>query len=188
MGDPLFSRFYEWAGAERPAGLYAILSEPTSRWFDDIATLGRRETRDDIFVLAAGDAADGLAGRFSGVSWAAAHRAAFNHPLAAAAAPLGWLFNRGPVPMIGDTYTVNRTSSNRLTPFAVWEVPSWRQLFDVGQWDDARVVLPAGQSGHPMSPYYFDQNDLWRSGQYRPQPFSRGAVEAARAHRLMLLP
>jgi len=67
-------------------------------------------------------------------------------------------------------------------------VPSWRQLFDVGQWDDARVVLPAGQSGHPMSPYYFDQNDLWRSGQYRPQPFSRGAVEAARAHRLMLLP
>lgn len=188
MGDPLFSRFYEWAGAERPAGLYAILGEANSRWFDDIATLGQRETRDDIFVLAAADAADGLAGRFSGVSWAAAHRAAFNHPLGAAAASLGWLFNRGPVPMIGDTYTVNRTSFNRLTPFAVWEVPSWRQLFDVGQWDDGRVVLPAGQSGHPMSPYYFDQNDLWRRGQYRPQPFSRGAVEAARAHRLMLLP
>ena len=42
MGDPLFSRFYEWAGAERPAGLYAILDDPGSRWFDDIATLGQR--------------------------------------------------------------------------------------------------------------------------------------------------
>ncbi|HUE85018.1 MAG TPA: penicillin acylase family protein [Vicinamibacterales bacterium] len=188
MGEPLFSRFYEWAGAERPAGLYAILDEPNSRWFDDIATLDRRETRDDIFVLAAADAADGLGGEFSGMSWADAHRASFTHPMSAAAAPLRWLFNRGPAPMIGDIYTVNRSSYNRLTPFVVWEVPSWRQLFDVGQWDDARVVLPAGQSGHPLSPYYFDQNELWRRGEYRQQPFSRGAVEAARAHRLVLTP
>jgi penicillin amidase len=188
MGDPLFSRFYEWAGAERPAGLYAILDEPTSHWFDDIATLDRRETRDDIFVLAATDAADGLTGTAASMSWANVHRASFTHPLAAAAAPLRWLFNRGPVPMIGDTYTVNRTSFNRLEPFAVWEMASWRQLFDVGAWDQARVVLPAGQSGHPLSPHYFDQNDLWRQGQYRQQPFSRAAIEAARAHRLLLTP
>ncbi len=187
MGDPLFSRFYEWAGAERPAGLYAILDEPTSHWFDDIATLDRRETREDIFVLAASDAAEGLA-TLSSMSWADAHRASFNHPLGTAAAPFRWLFNRGPVPLSGDTYTVNRTSFNRLEPFAVWEIPSWRQLFDVGQWDDARVVLPAGQSGHPLSPYYFDQNELWRQGQYRQQPFSRAAVEAAGAHRLVLTP
>ena len=37
-------------------------------------------------------------------------------------------------------------------------------------------MLPAGQSGHPMSPFYFDQNETWRRGQYRRQPFSRGAV------------
>jgi penicillin amidase len=188
MGEPLFSRFYEWAGAERPAGLYAILDEPSSHWFDDIATLDRRETREDIFVLAAADAAEGLTGVRASMTWADAHRASFTHPLGAAAAPLRWLFNRGPVPLTGDAYTVNRTSFNRLEPFAVWEIPSWRQLFDVGQWDDARVVLPAGQSGHPLSPYYFDQNEMWRQGQYRQQPFSRAAIEAARAHRLVLTP
>lgn len=188
MGEPLFSRFYEWAGAERPAGLYAILDEPSSHWFDDIATLDRRETREDIFVLAAADAAEGLTGVRASTTWADAHRASFTHPLGAAAAPLRWLFNRGPVPLTGDAYTVNRTSFNRLEPFAVWEIPSWRQLFDVGQWDDARVVLPAGQSGHPLSPYYFDQNEMWRQGQYRQQPFSRAAIEAARAHRLVLTP
>ena len=81
-----------------------------------------------------------------------------------------------------------RISWNRLTPFAAWEYPSWRQIFDVGQWDDSRVALPAGQSGHPMSPFYFDQNEMWRSGQYRPQPFTRSAVLTASNHRLLLIP
>ena len=48
--------------------------------------------------------------------------------------------------------------------------------------------MPAGQSGHPMSPFYFDQNETWRKGQYRTQPFSRGAVQAAAKHRLLLVP
>jgi penicillin amidase len=188
MGEPLFVRFYEWAGAERPAGLYAILDDANSRWFDDIATLGRRETRDHIMVLAAIDAATQFRGAFANVTWGQAHGAAFVHPLSSGAAPLRWLFNRGPVPVVGDMFTVNRASYNRLRPFAVWEIPSWRQLYDVGQWDDARVVLPSGQSGHPMSPHFFDQNEMWRQGQYRAQPFSRAAVEAARAHRLLLAP
>jgi penicillin amidase len=189
MGETLFTRFYEWAGAERPAGLYAILDDPNARWFDDIATLGRRETRDQILVLAAIDAATQFRGNYAGnAAWGRTHAATFAHPLAGAAAPLGWLFNRGPVPVNGDTFTVNRASYHRLQPFAVYEIPSWRQLFDVGQWDDAHVVLPAGQSGHPLSPHYFDQNEMWRQGQYRRQPFSRAAVETARAHRLLLVP
>jgi penicillin amidase len=189
MGEPLFTRFYEWAGAERPSGLYAILDDANSRWFDDIATLGRRETREQILVLAAIDAATQFRADYRGnVAWGQAHAATFAHPLSSGAAPLRWLFNRGPVPVAGDTFTVNRTSYNRLQPFAVWEIPSWRQLFDVGQWDDALVVLPGGQSGHPMSPHFFDQNEMWRQGQYRRQPFSRAAVDAARAHRLLFVP
>ena len=189
MGDELFERFYEWAGAERPSGLYALLDEPRSPWYDDIATLGRRETRDEVMVLAAEDASRRFAAEFGrSQSWADAHRAAFTHPLGAASRPLGWLFNRGPVAVDGDTFTVNRTSFHRLRPFAVWEIPSWRQIFDVGNWDESHVVLPGGQSGHPLSPHYFDQNEMWRTGRYRVQPFSRGAVDRARAHRLLLSP
>ena len=189
MGEPLFDRFYEWAGAERPAGLYTVIDDPSSRWFDDIATLGLRETRDHIFVLAAHDAATRFESDFGGsTTWGEAHAARFAHPLSAGAAPIRWLFNRGPVPIVGNTYTVNRSSYARLTPFATYEIPSWRQLFDVGQWDDARVVLPAGQSGHPLSPHFFDQNEMWRQGQYRRQPFSRSAVDTSRAHRLVLVP
>jgi penicillin amidase len=81
-----------------------------------------------------------------------------------------------------------RISWNRTGGFSAWEHPSWRQIFEVGHWDESRVILPAGQSGHPLSPFYFDQNERWRHGQYRRQPFSRGAVQAAATHRLVLVP
>jgi len=191
MDDVLFLKFYEWAGAEKPAGLYAIINDRNSPWWDDITTVEKRETRDDIFMLAARDADEKLNADFGGDSrrgWDRVHAARFNHPLGNIGFPLRWFLNRGPVPVDGDGTTLMRISWNRLAPFAAWEHPSWRQLFDVGQWDDSRVVLPAGQSGHPMSPFYFDQNETWRAGQYRTQPFSREAVSAAAKHRLLLVP
>lgn len=187
MDEPLFLKFYEWAGAEKPAGLYAIIDDRNSRWFDDIATIDRTESRDDIFLLAIRDANERLKAG-SSRAWDELHGAQFKHPLGGIAFPFRWFFNRGPVPVQGDGFTVMRISWNRLAPFAAWEYPSWRQLFDVGQWDEARVSLPAGQSGHPMSPYYFDQSDAWSKGQYRTQAFSRGAVQAASKHRLLLVP
>ena len=191
MEESLFLKFYEWAGAEKPAGLYSIIDDRQSRWWDDITTVERRETRDEIFLLAVEDAEILLQNEWGGDSrrgWDQVHAARFNHPLGNVAFPFRWLFNRGPVPIEGDGTTLMRVSWNRLEPFAAWEHPSWRQIFDVGQWDESRVAMPAGQSGHPMSPHYFDQNDTWRQGQYRKQPFSRGAVSAAAQHRLLLVP
>lgn len=191
MSEPLFRVFYQWAGGERPAGLFTIIDERQSRWFDDIATLDKRETRDDIFILAARDAAELVQAEYgggSGRAWDRVHAITFEHPLAANSGWRSWVFSRGPVPVVGDGTTVMRVSWNRLRPFTGWEAPSWRQLFDVGQWDEARVVLPAGQSGHLLSPHYFDQNELWRTGQYRTQPFSREAVLKAQKHRLVFVP
>jgi len=191
MDEPLFLKFYEWAGAEKPAGLYTVLADRDSRRWDDITTVERRESRDDIFLLAARDADEQLENEFGGGarrSWNRVHAARFSHPLGGAGFPFRWLFNRGPVQVEGDGTTVMRISWNRLTPFAAWEHPSWRQVFDVGQWDDSRVALPTGQSGHALSPYYFDQNELWRTGQYRTQTYSRRAVVADARHRLLLVP
>jgi penicillin amidase len=191
MDEPLFLKFYEWAGAEKPAGLYAIIDDRQSRWFDDITTVEKRESRDDIFLLAIDDAEEKLQNDWGGDAnrnWDRVHAAQFSHPLGNAGFPFRWFFSRGPVPVEGDGTTVMRISWNRLTPFAAWEHPSWRQIFEVGQWDDARVSMPAGQSGHPMSPFYFDQNDSWRRGQYRTQPFTRSAVLTTATHRLLLVP
>lgn len=191
MDEPLFLKFYEWAGGERPSGLYAIVRDRESAWFDDIGTVEKRETRDDIYLLAARDAEERLQREVGGEgrrAWDVLHSASFDHPLGAAAFPLRWLFSRGPVPVSGDGTTVMRISWNRLRPFVAWEYPSWRQILDVGAWDESRVILPTGQSGHPLSAHYFDQNPMWREGRYRTQPFSRDAVAAAAQHRILFVP
>ena len=73
-------------------------------------------------------------------------------------------------------------------PYNVVDVSSYRQVLDVGNWDQSRAVNTTGQSGNTMSPHYFDQNPLWSSGTYRTFVFSRSAVEKARASRLLLTP
>ncbi len=191
MGEDLFNQFYEWAGAERPSGLYTVIDDPRSKWFDDIGTIDRRETRDEIMILAARDAVETLErnyGASGNWNWGRMHAARFSHPLAGGGFPLSWFLNPRPSEIAGDGTTVMRVSFNRRAPFGAWELPSWRQVLDVGHWDDSRVVLPAGQSGHPLSPHYFDQNEMWRTGHYRAQPFTRSAVDGVRAHRLVLLP
>jgi penicillin G amidase len=185
----VFRRFYQWAGAERVAGLYTIVGLPDSRWWDDIGTVERRESRDDIFLLAAADAVADIGQWASGKrQWDQVHAATFAHPIGEGGRLLAWFFNRGPVPVVGDGTTVMRISFRRLEGFRAWEHPSWRQVLDVGGWDNSKVVLPTGQSGHPLSPNYFDQNELWRAGQYRALAFSRGAVDGMAAHRQLLTP
>ena len=101
MDEPLFLAFYEWAGAERFAGLHVILADRQSRWFDDITTVERRETRDDLFLLAARDAEERLqreAGNDSKRGWDRLHAARFEHPLGGVAFPLAGSSTAVPCP------------------------------------------------------------------------------------------
>ena len=180
MDEPLFAKFYEWAGAEKPAGLYSIIERSKLARGGTTSRRWRRKSRAKTFSCwRFATPTTSCEGEFGGESkrgWDRVHAARFSHPLGNIAFPFRWFFSRGPVPVDGDGTTVMRISWNRLTPFAAWEHPSWRQIFDVGEWDTARVAMPAGQSGNPVSPFYFDQTETWRTGRYRTQPFSRGAV------------
>lgn len=187
----VFKELFEYGTSERYVGLYAILDDPASRWWNDIATVDRRETRDDIVLLAAADAVIHLRTKFgpeTNWAWDRIHSVTFRHALGAGGFLLDWVFSRGPVPQVGDSWTVRKTSINDRAPYAVIDLPSYRQVLDVGNWDQALAVNTTGQSGHPLSPHYFDQNALWTSGRYRTVPFSRAAVEKARVSRMLLTP
>jgi len=191
MGDDLFQRFYDWAARERYAGLYMIINNPVSRWWDDVLTIEKRESRDDTIALAAEDAMRTLNRRFgeqSAWAWDRLHAVRFAHPLGGGGRLLNWMFSRGPIPIAGDGDTVNKTMIDLTEPYGTTEVASYRQVLDVGAWDNSVAVITTGQSGHPRSPHYFDQNPLWRAGQYHPLPYSRQAVVKARASRLLLVP
>ncbi|MEI7769333.1 MAG: penicillin acylase family protein, partial [Chloroflexales bacterium] len=99
------------------------------------------------------------------------------------------IFNRGPWPTGGDIDTVNQAYTPRSSPAGpLYTAPSYRQIIDVGGWDASRVILPAGQSGHPASRHYSDMAEAWRDGAYIPMLWSRAAVERDTAAVLMLKP
>ncbi|UCE24901.1 MAG: penicillin acylase family protein, partial [Candidatus Zixiibacteriota bacterium] len=54
--------------------------------------------------------------------------------------------------------------------------------------DSATMVLPAGNSGNPMSDHFFDFNQMWVSGEQWVVPFSYEKVKERAAGILKLIP
>ncbi|HET7604295.1 MAG TPA: penicillin acylase family protein [Gemmatimonadales bacterium] len=98
--------------------------------------------------------------------WGRAHRLLERHPLGDVPV-LGRLLrlNIGPTEVPGGDYTVNLcTSGGDSIPWTCTEGPSMRFLADMANDSGAWFVLPAGQSGNPLSSHYRDQFPLWQQG------------------------
>jgi len=94
-------------------------------------------------------------------------------------------FNRGPIPLGGDANTINVAGG---TGFRASHGASFRMILDLADWDNSRMTNAPGESGDPMSPFYDNLLSDWVSGKYHPMPFTRKAVEAAAAERIVLRP
>lgn len=175
---------YTTFSARRVGHLVSLLRESPEGWFprrwdEEVADVLRRVVRH-------------LRGRFgddpAGWGWGRARPLTLRHPVGGVK-PLDRVFNLGPVPFGGDYNTICLAAVDLIEPATTPAlVPSARAVIDVGGWDESRFVLPAGQSGNPLSPHYDDQFPLWRRGDGIPIPFSKAAVEAATVHTLRLVP
>jgi penicillin amidase len=65
---------------------------------------------------------------------------------------------------------------------------SYREIFDVANWDRSLVINTPGQSGQPGSKFYGNLLPEWADNKYFNLAFSKEAVEKAAAHRLTLTP
>jgi penicillin G amidase len=101
--------------------------------------------------------------------WGRMHTQGFDHPFVGA-------FNLPTIERSGGTGT----------PFAGGA--SYREIFDVGNWDASVVTNVPGQSGQPESEYYGNLLPLWDRAEYFPLVYSRGRVDAAAKHKLTLKP
>jgi penicillin amidase len=123
--------------------------------------------------------------------WGRLHTITFAHPIGLASPLLDCLLglSRGPFPIGGDADTIAQSGIDPWHPFsAATFTVSYRQIFEVGNWDRSLFVLPTGQSGHPGSPHYADLINAWRRGEYRPLLFSRAAVEPETTETVRLQP
>lgn len=120
-------------------------------------------------------------------AWGDLHRVSFIHPLSEIVPGAAALFDRGPIPRPGDNSTVDATYFPAVS-FDQLSGASYREIFDLSDWDDAVAVNVPGQSGQPASPHYDDLLALWTSGRYFPLRFSKQAVDRETSDVLELKP
>jgi penicillin amidase len=119
-------------------------------------------------------------------SWGALHRVMFRHPLDQSPGAAA-LFDRGPIPRSGDGDVVQATSRGDASLDQV-SGASYREIFDLADWDRSVAINVPGQSGQPGSKHYDDLLPLWSNGRYFPLNYSRAAVDAATTDVLQLTP
>jgi penicillin amidase len=146
--------------------------------------------RDQLLVAAIGTAARDLAplqgNDESKWSWGKLHAITFRHPLENVTSGTPTFLDLGPVERPGDGTTVNATAFSG--SFAQTSGASYREIFDLSDWDNSVAVNTPGQSGQPASPHYSDLLQLWDQGQYFPLVYSRQAVEKNATEKLILQP
>lgn len=109
--------------------------------------------------------------------WGRIHRTRPTHPLSDQFPEVaGWLdppslgvHGDGDTPLaasyaIHDRYTVSGLSVNRY-------------IHDPSDWRNSRWIVPLGSSGHPASPHYADQAEMWADVEFIPQMWDWEEIE-----------
>lgn len=99
--------------------------------------------------------------------WGKIHTLEFVHPIGRVK-PFNYIFNVGPNPAPGATHEVNNQKVTSFKgEFEVKAGPSTRRIIDFATPERAWGILPIGNSGHLLSPFYNDQVSLFLEGRYR---------------------
>ncbi|HEY1130625.1 MAG TPA: penicillin acylase family protein [Roseateles sp.] len=113
-------------------------------------------------------------GSVAASTWGADNTTSMRHPLSAALPALsGWL-DQASQGMAGDSHMPRVHNHGH--------GQSERMVVSPGHEERGILVIPGGQSGHPMSPFYRGDHAAWLAGE--PLPFLPGTTQ----HRLVLRP
>jgi len=120
--------------------------------------------------------------------WGRLHRVSFDHAMKSVPV-IGRLLSRGPYPVGGDGETPHQANFAVQWPVGpVYVTVSYRQIIDVGAWENSQSVNTTGQCGVLGSPHYADQIPLWRAGQYHPMLWRREDIQRQAEGILVLEP
>ncbi|GHJ59107.1 penicillin amidase [Nocardioides sp. OK12] len=170
-----------------------LLDEPDDGWWDDLVT-EEVERRDDTLERAMLEARDELvrlqARDAESWTWGHVHRLDLRSATLGESgiAPVEALLNRDDWGVGGGSGIVDASSWDAAEGYTVTAAPSMRLVTSPGDWDASRWINLTGVSGHPASPHYTDQTDLWAVGDTLPWLFGEDAVSDATEDRLVLRP
>lgn len=162
-----------------------VVSNPHSPWW-------KRVDRKTIFTEGLNNAILALRQELGEDSqewtWGHLHTLEFVHPIGRMK-PFDKIFNVGPLKMGGALNEISNLKSSGLSDgFKVKAGPSTRRLIDFARPGVAFGLLPTGNSGHLLSPYYKDQLDLFSKGKYREEWLEEAEILSHKTHELILTP
>ena len=120
--------------------------------------------------------------------WGKVHIARPKHNLSAAFPNLAKLLDPPAIPTSGDGDTPLQggySSSNLAT---VTSLSVARYSYDPSDWENSLWAVPLGSSGHPGSPHYADQSEIWRQVKMIPMGYNWDSFEASSETDQILLP
>ena len=171
-----------------------LLERPDDPFWDDRSTEGVVEDRDAVLRDSLSDARREITRRQSvrpsEWTWGHHHRLDLTHSTLGTSG-IGFverLFNRDGHEVSGGPNDVNATAWDSSVGTGVTSAPSMRMVVSLGDLDDSRWVNLTGVSGHPASPHYDDQTELYVRGETLPWRWSRQAVTEASEEKLVLTP
>lgn len=139
--------------------LEALLKDNTYSFADDINTMDKKETMNDVVFTAYKKACLTILNAMNAnkAEWYKFKDTRINHLLKIPA------LSRLHLPIGGGSGIINATLDNH--------GPSWRMVVQLNTIMEAYVVYPGGQSGNPGSKYYDTFVDTWAAGKYYPVLF-----------------
>ena len=146
--------------------LKRVVLETESAWW-------KKYDRSDIFresfVKTVADLEKRFGSDTSQWHWGKLHTIEYVHPFGRVK-PLNYIFNLGPYPIPGATQEVNNQKSSSFKgDFEVKAGPSTRRIIDFSRPETSWGILPSGNSGHLLSPFYSNEIKKFLKGHYRAQ-------------------
>ena len=146
----------------------------------------------DIVEKAFKSGVDYLVSRFGGAvanwRWGDMHHTGHKHPLAAAFPEASTQLNPPVVEAAGDSDVPFATGSPTSAEFSVKTSPINRYIHDPSNWSNGRWIVPLGSSGHPGSPHFSDQQQMWAKVETIPQLWDWDEIAAVAETTQRLLP
>ncbi len=163
----------EMATRQHMTFLANIIADDNTIWCDNFLTTPT-ESCADTALVALDRALDDLTERedetMANWQWGKFHRTQYPHNPFSEVDALKWLFHRE-IANGGDRYTVNVAHVDYKRPYLQYNVPSYRHIIDMSDFNNSLFMHTTGQSGHALSPHYDDLIERHQAVEYLPMFF-----------------
>ncbi len=148
------------------------VKKETSVWWDDISTKNKVETKKEIVTKSFRNAIaflqNQLGENVDNWKWKRVVSVEYKHTIGKAGGILRKLFNVGPFEVVGGEEVINN-QMYKIDSTGYYKVhggPSTRRIVDFSDPENSLTILPTGQSGNLLSPYYKNQTERYLKGEF----------------------